>query len=124
MLRGTAMYLRAGDMIRRVRGTWRKDSDQSEEEVLNLLGADLDLLIIDEVGVQRGTEDEQMTLFDVLDRRYSELRPTILLTNLGGRAFADFLGPRIMDRLRERAVFVPFRWDSYRGKSTQESSDE
>lgn len=116
MARGTAMYMRAGDLIRRVRATWRRDSEQSEEQVLDLFGRDLDLLIIDEVGVQRGTEDEQMTLFDVLDRRYSELRPTILLTNLSGKAFAEFLGPRIMDRLRERAVFVPFRWDSYRGK--------
>lgn len=114
--RGTAMYSRSSDVIRRVRATWRRDSDQTEEDVLRLLGHDLDLLIIDEVGVQRGTEDEQMILFDVIDRRYAELLPTILLTNLGGKAFSEFLGPRIMDRLRERAVFVPFRWDSYRGR--------
>lgn len=116
MARGTAMYTRAGDLIRRVRGTWRRDSQQSEEEVLSLFSVGIDLLVIDEVGVQRGTEDEQLILFDVLDRRYSELRPTILLTNLSGPAFAEFLGPRIMDRLRERAVFVPFKWESYRGR--------
>lgn len=115
MSRGTAMYVRAADVIRRVRATWRRDSEQTEEDVITLFGRDLDLLIVDEVGVQRGTEDEQMILFDVLDRRYAELRPTILLTNLSGKAFSEFLGPRIMDRLRERAVFVPFRWDSYRG---------
>lgn len=116
MQRGTAAYTRAGDLIRRVRGTWRRDSSQSEEDVLRLFGVELDLLVIDEVGVQRGTDDEQMILFDILDRRYSELRPTILLTNLTGAAFSEFLGPRIMDRLRERAVFVPFKWESYRGK--------
>lgn len=117
MARGTAMYTRAGDLIRRVRSTWRRDSDQSEEEVLHLFSVGLDLLIIDEVGLQRGTEDEQLILFDILDRRYAELRPTILLTNLTGPAFAEFLGPRIMDRLRERAVFVPFKWESYRGRA-------
>lgn len=117
MARGTAMYTRAGDLIRRVRSTWRRDSDQSEEEVLKLFSVGLDLLIIDEVGLQRGTEDEQLILFDILDRRYAELRPTILLTNLTGPAFAEFLGPRIMDRLRERAVFVPFKWESYRGRN-------
>lgn len=116
MVRGTAMYTRAGDMIRRVRSTWRRDSEQSEEEVLHLLSVGIDLLVIDEVGLQRGTEDEQMILFDILDRRYSELRPTILLTNLTGQAFAEFLGPRIMDRLRERAVMVPFTWASWRGR--------
>lgn len=116
LARGTAMYTRASEIIRRVRGTWRRDSEQSEEDVLRLFGYELDLLIIDEVGVQRGTEDEQMILFDIIDRRYAELLPTILLTNLSGKAFSEFVGPRIMDRLRERAVFVPFRWDSYRGR--------
>lgn len=116
MRRGTAMYVRASDIIRRVRATWRRDSDQTEEDVLHLYGEELDLLIIDEVGVQRGTEDEQMIMFDVLDRRYAQLRPTIMLTNLAGAAFKEFIGPRIMDRLKERAVFVPFKWPSHRGR--------
>ena len=64
--------------------------------------------------MQRGTEDEQVILFDVLNRRYRENKPTILLTNLGGKGLTEFLGPRIIDRLKEKAVFVPFRWDSYR----------
>lgn len=115
MKRGTAMYARSSDLIRKVRGTWRRDSAQTEDEVLHLLGTGLDLLVIDEVGLQRGTEDEQIIMFEILDRRYADLRPTILLTNLEGREFAEFLGARIMDRLRERAVFVPFKWESYRG---------
>lgn len=119
MNRGTAMYLRAADVIRRVRSTWRRDSTHTEEDVLHMLGYELDLLIIDEVGVQRGTDDEQIILFDVLDRRYSEMRPTILLTNLSGQQFVEFVGPRIMDRLRERAVFVPFKWSSHRGKKNE-----
>ena len=59
MSRGTAMYMDAMDLIRRVRGTWRRDSTSSEEEMLAMLGS-IDLLIIDEVGVQRGTDDEQI----------------------------------------------------------------
>lgn len=113
MQRGTAMYLRVSDLIRRVRGTWRKDSPVSEEELLATL-AQVDLLIIDEVGLQRGTEDEQIIMFDVIDRRYADLRPTILITNLAGAAFEEFVGPRLMDRVVERAIFVPFKWESYR----------
>ncbi|WVS23931.1 hypothetical protein QkW1_8 [Ralstonia phage QkW1] len=117
MQRGTAMYLDAMDLIRRVRATWRRDSEQSEEDVLHMLGGTLDLLVIDEIGVQRGTEDEQMILFDVLNRRYRDLRPTILLTNLGGKALAEFLGPRVMDRLMERSIMVAFKWGSHRAKA-------
>ncbi len=115
MQRGTGMYLRTADLIRMVRATWRRDSRQSEQEVIDAL-CSLDLLVIDEVGVQRGTEDEQIILFDVIDRRYADLRPTILITNLNGAGFKDVMGPRIMDRLVERAIYVRFSWESYRGK--------
>jgi DNA replication protein DnaC len=118
MQRGTAMYLRTSDLIRMVRATWRRDSKQSEQEVIDALCA-LDLLVIDEVGVQRGTDDEQIILFDVIDRRYADLRPTVLITNLNGAAFEEMIGPRIMDRLVERAVYVRFNWESYRGRVSQ-----
>lgn len=114
MARGTAMYLDAMELIRRVRGTWRRDATQSEEAMLNVLGGEIDLLIIDEVGVQRGTDDEQMIMFDVLNRRYRDNRPTILLTNLDGRSFVEFMGPRVMSRLAERAQYVNFNWGDWR----------
>ncbi len=113
MSRGTAMYMDAMDLIRRVRGTWRRDSDKSEEEMLDLFGS-IDLLIVDEVGVQRGTDDEQLILFDVINRRYRDNKATILLTNLAGAAFVEFMGPRVMSRLAERAQYVSFKWDDWR----------
>jgi DNA replication protein DnaC len=122
MARGTAMYMDAMDLIRRVRGTWRRDSDKSEEEMIGLLGS-IDLLIIDEVGVQRGTDDEQMIVFDVLNRRYRDNRATILLTNLDGRAFTEFMGPRVMSRLSERAQYVSFKWDDWRRRGMVPSAD-
>jgi len=116
MLRGTVMYMDVMDVIRQVRGTWKKDSAKSEADVLRSLGSEIDLLIIDEIGVQRGTEDEQVILFDIINRRYRDLRPTILLTNLSGKAMREFMGPRIIDRLMERAIFVKFAWESWRAR--------
>ena len=111
--RGTAMYMDVSDLIQRVRGTWRRDSQQSEEELMTLLSS-IDLLVIDEVGVQRGTKDEQNTLTDIINRRYRDLRPTILLTNLPGQELIELLGPRVMSRLSERATFVTFDWQDWR----------
>lgn len=116
MQRGTAMYLDASTLVRRVRATWSRDSETSEETVLDQLGRVLDLLVIDEIGMTVGTENEQQILFDVLNRRYRELRPVILLTNLSGKELTDMLGERTIDRLKERATFLAFNWDSYRSK--------
>lgn len=71
-------------------------------------------LISDEAGVQRGTETEQIILFDVINRRYRYLRPTIFLTNARGQALRDYLGVRTIDRMVERSIVVPFQWESHR----------
>lgn len=106
-------YLTCMDLIRAVRETWRKDAEKSESQVLRYL-EELDLLVIDEVGMQYGTDGEQTILFDVLDRRYREVKPIVVLTNQDKTGFKGFVGDRTFDRLSETARWVPFDWESYR----------
>lgn len=115
-------YLTCMELIQRIRATWRKDSDQSETEILEKLAA-FPLLVIDEVGVQYGTDSEQNHLFDVLDRRYREMMPTILLTNQDKDGFRQFVGDRVYDRMTECAKWVPFTWGSYRPQARREMED-
>lgn len=114
MEQGTVLYHDVMGYIRMVREPWSRNSTQTEEDVYRLLGEDVDLLVIDEIGVQRGTNDEHIILFDIINRRYRENKPTILITNLSGSELKDFMDDRIIDRLSEKGVFVPFRWDSKR----------
>ena len=111
------LYATVSQVIRAVRDTWRKDSDRSEREVIKHLGMEVDLLVLDEVGVQYGTDAEKNLLFDILDRRYSEMRPTILISNLHGEALKEVLGDRVYDRMRETQRMVIFTGDSYRAKA-------
>lgn len=111
-----ALYMSAIDAVRMVRNTWRRDAEQTESQVLERL-ASVHLLILDEVGVQYGTEAEQVTLFDIIDKRYRDLMPTILLTNLNKTGMKSFLGDRSFDRLREGGSWVTFDWDSGRAKA-------
>lgn len=114
-------YLTCLDLIRAVRETWRRDSEKTEGQVLRYLER-LDLLVIDEVGVQYGTDGEQTVLFEVLDRRYREVRPTMLLTNQDKAGFKGFVGERTFDRLAETCRWVPFDWPSYRPRARKEAS--
>ena len=104
-------YMTLMDLIRKLRDTWRRDSEMSESQLLAKLQA-IPLLVIDEVGVQYGTDGERSILFDVMDRRYREMRPTILMTNLGKDDFRAAVGDRVFDRLTEVARWVPFDWQS------------
>lgn len=114
---GTVLYISAIDAVRMIRDTWRRDSAKSETQVLDMLSS-LDLLILDEVGVQYGTEAEQVTLFDIIDKRYRDQMPMILLTNLNTEAMKKFLGDRSYDRLREGGKWITFDWNSMRGLAT------
>lgn len=113
------LYVTCMGIIRNIRGTWRRDSDRSESEVLSAF-CETALLVIDEVGVQYGTDGEQTILFDVLDRRYRNMMPTILLTNQAKQGFKDFIGERSYDRLTETSRWVSFDWPSYRPQAKKE----
>ena len=119
----TALFVTVSDAIRAVRSTWRRESEKTEDQVLNGF-ASVDLLILDEVGVQFGTEAEQVTLFEIINRRYSNLKPMVLLSNLPAssddpkqRSLRDYLGDRAFDRLREGGGrLIVFDWPSWRGR--------
>ena len=102
--------------VRRVKDSWGRGSTESESQAISALTYP-DLLILDEVGVQFGSDFERNTLFDVLNERYEKRKPTILLSNLPKDELVGFLGERVFDRMREDGgQFIPFDWDSYRAK--------
>ena len=101
--------------IRSVKDTWHKGSELTETQAIAALVAP-DLLILDEVGVQFGSDTEKLILFDVLNERYEERKPCLLLSNLPVDEVKAFLGERIFDRLREDGgEAVAFTWASARG---------
>jgi DNA replication protein DnaC len=105
--------------VRSVRDTWVKGTEKSESDAIAELTSP-QLLILDEVGVQSGSDWEKTVLFDILNERYQQRKPTILLTNLVDDALPEFLGERVVDRLREDGgQVVAFTWKSHRGSQQQ-----
>ena len=76
-----AVFTSVINAIRRVKDTYRRDSGQSEAQVVAGFIRP-DLLILDEVGVQFGSETEKMILFEIINGRYEQLKPTIVISNL------------------------------------------
>jgi DNA replication protein DnaC len=107
-------YATAGGIIRSVKETFGA-RDKTESDVYADLIAP-HLLVIDEVGVQHGTDFERTVLFEVINGRYEQMKPTIMLSNLGMAELRQCLGDRAVDRLRDKGgLVVLFRWESARG---------
>lgn len=86
---------------------------ETEAGMLEML-AHVPLLVIDEVGAQFDTNAEIVQLFDVIDARYKQQLPTVVLSNLTGTELKETLGDRAYDRLREGGRFLVCKWESYR----------
>jgi DNA replication protein DnaC len=103
------------DLIREIRATWTRDHGKREETVLDYYGS-LDLLIIEEIGTGAGSDDERAKIFQVVNRRYEAMLPTVLVSNLDMDALKKEIGERVIDRMREGSrSLVVFDWQSHRG---------
>ena len=109
----SALFVTVQRLIRRVKDSWHT-KEETESQVVDVF-ASPDLLVLDEVGVQFGSEFEKQVLFDVLNTRYENRKPSILLSNIPKEELSDYLGERVTDRLRENGgKVIGFDWESYR----------
>ncbi len=74
---------------------------------------DTKLLLWDDFGIGAGAKDEGALIESVFHRRTANRLPTIITTNMPGKAFGQALGPRLADRVREKI----FAWVSLSGES-------
>ena len=111
----TCELIKIIDLIRQFKSTWSKDNDSTEESFLNYY-TKIPALIIDEVGVQFGSDTEKMIIFDIIDGRYNNMLPTALISNLALPDVQELIGERAIDRMREDGgVVVAMSWESHRG---------
>lgn len=109
----SAVYETAPGAVRRVRSTYSRDAAGTEDEVLAALIRP-SLLILDEAGVGVATEHALGILQEIVDGRYRDGRPTLLVSNLNQRDLAAAVGERVMDRLAEGGQTLVFDWSSHR----------
>ena len=107
-------YLTASDIARSVRSSYSRGADATEEVILARLVA-VPFLVIDEIGKGLGSAHETAMIHDTITKRYEAMAPTLLISNLGQKALAEYLDERIMDRFREdNAQIVEFLWETRR----------
>ncbi|MFP5986969.1 ATP-binding protein [Enterobacter hormaechei] len=112
----SAVFTTALKIAREYKSTWSKGSSRTEDEVIRYFTKP-DLLIIDEVGVQFGSDAEKLIMFEIINTRYERMKPTILISNQTREELAAFIGERVLDRMSDGGgCTLSFTWDSYRSK--------
>lgn len=115
--RAQPLYTTTTRMLRHIRGSYSKTAEYSEEEAVSRF-AYCDLLVLDEVGVKLASDNDRSLLFEIIDERYQQLRPTILISNLTVGEIAQQTDERLVDRLIENGQVLLFDWPSHRGQAS------
>jgi DNA replication protein DnaC len=111
----SALYTTSFRMMARIKATYSKyDAKETESGVIDDL-TKRDLLIIDEVGVHFGSEAEKVLFYQIINGRYDNVLPTVLILNLTKQELEQFIGERCFDRRKEGSgAVLSFDWESYR----------
>lgn len=107
------IYRTAMEFFMELRSTYRTDSPESEFELFRWY-QDAALMVVDEIQERGETAFEDQKLTAMIDGRYRNGRPTILIANLTKDQFAKSVSPSIASRMVERGGAVNFDWKSYR----------
>lgn len=108
------LVIKAADMIRRLRASWRDKDAESEDKVLREL-REVPLLVIDELSSHAFYgEKVSQHLFDVVDHRLEWVRPTIITSNEDVPGLQTILRPALWDRVFASGAVLDFGAESYR----------
>ncbi len=108
----TVLMCTANAFLRKIKDSYKGDGP-SESKIISDFSK-VDILILDEVGVIRGTENDLLCLTEMLSNRYDDMKPTVYMGNMSMEDFREVVGDRIYSRLREKHEVFYFEWDSYR----------
>ena len=80
-------------------------------------------LVLDEIGVQSGDADEKKRLYQIIDGRIKNGRPTILVTNLDRSELVNLLTERVVSRVIQSSYKLFFT-GRCRREQTRHSAEE
>jgi DNA replication protein DnaC len=93
----------------------RKSFSQPEPELKNYESCDY--LVIDEVDKAYGSQTEFIALYRLINHRYNDMKPTVLITNSNQGELVDVIGSSTFDRIREDGKVFLLNGESWRKRT-------
>lgn len=88
----------------------------SEKDVLDIYSR-MPLLCIDDIGAEKISDWSRQSFYTLIDRRYREMKQTIITSNLSLDKISSLIDDRIASRIVEMGVVIEMNGEDYRLKS-------
>lgn len=121
----TSIFISVPKLLTKIKSTWDKQTDVTENELLDALER-VDCLVLDDLGAEqtKKSKDGEISwsvskLFEIIDARIG--KHTIFTTNLGHKELQEHLGPRNFSRAMEGVHPIKIEGDDYRLRKFREA---
>ena len=101
-------FLRAVDLFKEIRATFGDKGESTEYRILEDYGG-VGFLVLDDLGAEKITDFVRQCLYDLLDKRYGDLKDTLITSNLSLQQLAEEYGSH-GDRLASRIAGMGEVW--------------
>jgi DNA replication protein DnaC len=109
-------YITAKGMIGEIQASYGREGKSEEAEIMKF--AQYDVLILDEIDALPAKENASLLLTEIINRRYNENKPVIVISNQPFDNLAKFVGDRVHSRLHENSFSCAFGWSDFRRAGT------
>lgn len=110
--RRSSRFCTAMEFFMEIKAGYRKD-ERSEKSILDEFCKPF-LLVIDEIGQRSESEWENRLIYEMINRRYNDMKDTLLISNQEEAQMVTALGPSIVSRMNETGGVIPCEWESFR----------
>ena len=113
----SCLFISVPKLLTRLKSTYNKSSEQTEEELLSHLEK-MDLVVLDDVGAEKTKkEDDEFSwartkMFEIIDSRIG--KHTIYTTNFSTNELLSMYGERNFSRMMENTHLVEMNGENYR----------
>jgi len=95
------------ELIMRLKGNFDGSSYENESIIENL--ANINLLIIDDIGAEKASEWVSEIIYILIDKRYSNMKTTVITSNFTPQELAERVGDRIVSRISEMCRIIEIK---------------
>ena len=106
-------YTAAPEMLSDIKRAYSTDGMTEASQIERYVSAH-SLLILDEIDVMRGTDNDTGLLFAVVNGRYNANRPVVVVSNQPAASLGTFVGDRVASRLMENSNHIVCDWADFR----------
>lgn len=109
----TSVYRRISEILIELKDSFRSKNGEGEGRVIKYLSS-AGLLVIDEFQERGETDWENRMITTIIDRRYADSLPTILIANLEVEEIEQKISDSVISRINESGGVIVCRCESFR----------